>query len=278
MLLYLFIELSLRFFTMQPKIIRCKTCDLIVIFIVDPSQLWINEIPSPFRNLHLWNLHLPLITRQNQEGRGWILIDMRLNISFSKYYKEHHFMCILFLDISHCQDEFFCMKLSILKIFFWRFQDYHDVLHRCIKDDMGFKKGKPVAACIIYKCLLYWGVFEAERTTIFDFIIHTINTTLKVRILFFFLNHVTELRSLLVSTFCFSGRKREWHFALLASQYICSSMHVAKKLKVKRIHHGSLSIVFGYSLKWKGKWSECQPIQHIHLSACTLHVPSVHWM
>ena len=125
---------------------------------------------------------------------------------------------------------------------------------------MGFKKGKPVAACIIYKCLLHWGVFEAERTTIFDFIIHTINTTLKVRILFFFLNHVTEVRSLLVSTFCFSGRKREWHFALLASQCFCPSMHVAKKLKVKRIHHGTLSIVFRYSLKWKGKWSEFQPI------------------
>lgn len=46
---------------------------------------------------------------------------------------------------------------------------------------MGFKKGKPVAACIIYKCLLHWGVFEAERTTIFDFIIHTINSILKVR-------------------------------------------------------------------------------------------------
>ncbi|KAL6642959.1 hypothetical protein ACP70R_021140 [Stipagrostis hirtigluma subsp. patula] len=60
-----------------------------------------------------------------------------------------------------------------------RHEDYHDVLQRCIKDDMGFKKGKPVAACIIYKCLLHWGVFEAERTTIFDFIIHTINTVLK---------------------------------------------------------------------------------------------------
>ncbi|TKV93854.1 hypothetical protein SEVIR_9G256700v4 [Setaria viridis] len=60
-----------------------------------------------------------------------------------------------------------------------RHEDYHDVLQRCIKDDMGFKKGKPVAACIIYKCLLHWGVFEAERTTIFDFIIHTINSILK---------------------------------------------------------------------------------------------------
>jgi hypothetical protein len=84
------------------------------------------------------------------------------------------------------------------------------------------------------------------------------------------------VRSLLVSTFCFSGRKREWHFALLASQCFCPSMHVAKKLKVKRIHHGTLSIVFRYSLKWKGKWSEFQPIQRIHFSACTLQVSFVH--
>jgi len=90
-----------------------------------------------------------------------------------------------------------------------RHEDYHDVLQRCIKDDMGFKKGKPVAACIIYKCLLHWGVFEAERTTIFDFIIHTINNILKVRTLFYMLNHVSEMLWLLVSTFCFSDRKRE---------------------------------------------------------------------
>ncbi|XP_071684839.1 protein OPAQUE1 isoform X12 [Lolium perenne] len=59
------------------------------------------------------------------------------------------------------------------------FQEYHQLLQHCIKDDMGFKKGKPVAACIIYRCLLHWGVFETERTTIFDFIIQTINTILK---------------------------------------------------------------------------------------------------
>nr|AAM44879.1 Putative myosin heavy chain [Oryza sativa Japonica Group] len=60
-----------------------------------------------------------------------------------------------------------------------RHEEYHELLQRCIKDDMGFKKGKPVAACVIYKCLLHWGVFEAERTTIFDFIIQNINTVLK---------------------------------------------------------------------------------------------------
>ncbi|XP_071684841.1 protein OPAQUE1 isoform X13 [Lolium perenne] len=60
-----------------------------------------------------------------------------------------------------------------------RNEEYHQLLQHCIKDDMGFKKGKPVAACIIYRCLLHWGVFETERTTIFDFIIQTINTILK---------------------------------------------------------------------------------------------------
>jgi len=45
---------------------------------------------------------------------------------------------------------------------------------------MGFQDGKPVAACIIYRCLLHWHAFESERTTIFDHIIEGINSALKV--------------------------------------------------------------------------------------------------
>ncbi|RLN39212.1 hypothetical protein C2845_PM01G44460 [Panicum miliaceum] len=41
--------------------------------------------------------------------------------------------------------------------------------------------------------------------------------------------------------------KREQHFAVLASQCFCPSVHVTKKFKVKRIHNGTLSIVFRYS-------------------------------
>lgn len=59
-------------------------------------------------------------------------------------------------------------------------QDNHELLSRCIKEDLGFKGAKPVAACIIYKCLLHWHAFEAERTTIFDYIIEGINDVLKV--------------------------------------------------------------------------------------------------
>jgi hypothetical protein len=72
---------------------------------------------------------------------------------------------------------------------------------------MGFKMGKPVAACIIYRCLLHWGVFETERTTIFDFIIQTINTILKVIVILYILEYLNITLSLLDLVFCFSDRK-----------------------------------------------------------------------
>ncbi|KAK3027503.1 hypothetical protein RJ639_040218, partial [Escallonia herrerae] len=61
-----------------------------------------------------------------------------------------------------------------------RHQESYEILSRCIKEDLGFKNGKPVAACVIYKCLLHWHAFESERTAIFDYIIEGINDVLKV--------------------------------------------------------------------------------------------------
>ncbi|XP_047321544.1 myosin-15 [Impatiens glandulifera] len=61
-----------------------------------------------------------------------------------------------------------------------RSQENYDLLARCIKEDLGFHDGKPVAACVIYKCLVHWHAFESERTTIFDYIIEGINDSLKV--------------------------------------------------------------------------------------------------
>ncbi|CAA7401257.1 unnamed protein product [Spirodela intermedia] len=57
---------------------------------------------------------------------------------------------------------------------------HHEFLIRCIKEDMGFKDGKPLAACIIYKFLLQTRAFEAEITTVFDGIIEGINDVIKV--------------------------------------------------------------------------------------------------
>ncbi|EMS63508.1 Myosin-J heavy chain [Triticum urartu] len=57
----------------------------------------------------------------------------------------------------------------------------HEILLSCIKENLGFKDGKPVAACIIYRCLLHWRAFESERTAIFDHVIEAINDVLKAK-------------------------------------------------------------------------------------------------
>ncbi|RDX75355.1 Myosin-15, partial [Mucuna pruriens] len=62
-----------------------------------------------------------------------------------------------------------------------RHQDNYQLLSRCIKEDLGFKNGNPLAASILYKCLHHWHSFESERTAIFDYIIDGINDVLTVR-------------------------------------------------------------------------------------------------
>lgn len=80
-------------------------------------------------------------------------------------------------------------------------QENYEILSRCIRENLGFKDGKPVAACVIYKCLLHWHAFETERTAIFDHIIEEINTVLKVEdensILPYWLSNASALLCLL---------------------------------------------------------------------------------
>ncbi|CAO2831955.1 unnamed protein product [Amaranthus hypochondriacus] len=49
-----------------------------------------------------------------------------------------------------------------------RQRELSDSLIRCVSGDVGFSQGKPVAAFTMYKCLLHWKSFEAERTNVFD--------------------------------------------------------------------------------------------------------------
>ncbi|KAL9249460.1 Myosin-15-like protein [Drosera capensis] len=82
-----------------------------------------------------------------------------------------------------------------------RHQENSEFLSRCIKENLGFQDGKPLAACIIYKCLLHWRAFESERTAIFDHIIEEINGVLKVgdekELLPYWLTNVSALLCLL---------------------------------------------------------------------------------
>lgn len=59
-------------------------------------------------------------------------------------------------------------------------QENQDLLIKCISQDLGFSGGKPIAACVIYKCLLHWRSFEVERTSVFDRIIQSIASAVEV--------------------------------------------------------------------------------------------------
>jgi len=37
---------------------------------------------------------------------------------------------------------------------------------------MGFHKGRPMAAMVVFRCCLQWRAFQADRTSVFDRIIH----------------------------------------------------------------------------------------------------------
>ncbi|EPS64096.1 hypothetical protein M569_10684, partial [Genlisea aurea] len=83
-------------------------------------------------------------------------------------------------------------------------QEYQDLLIRCIAQHLGFARGRPVAACIIYKCLRQWHSFEVERTSIFDRIIQSIGNAIetgdKNDILAYWLSNASTLLLLLQRT------------------------------------------------------------------------------
>ncbi|MQL71296.1 hypothetical protein Taro_003628 [Colocasia esculenta] len=54
-----------------------------------------------------------------------------------------------------------------------------DALINCVVQNIGFSHGKPVAAFTIYKCLLHWKSFEAERTSVFDRLIQMIGSAIE---------------------------------------------------------------------------------------------------
>ncbi|KAJ1400696.1 P-loop containing nucleoside triphosphate hydrolase [Sesbania bispinosa] len=88
-------------------------------------------------------------------------------------------------------------------------QENQDLLIKCISQDLGFSGGKPVAACVIYKCLLHWRSFEVERTSVFDRIIQTIASAVEAQdntdVLAYWLSNTSTLLLLLQRTLKASG-------------------------------------------------------------------------
>ncbi|XP_019174193.1 PREDICTED: myosin-11-like isoform X1 [Ipomoea nil] len=67
--------------------------------------------------------------------------------------------------------------------------------------NLGFSKGRPIAACIIYKCLMQWRSFEVEGSSICDRIIETIGQAIETQdnneILAYWLSNASTLLLLL---------------------------------------------------------------------------------
>ncbi|XP_038696506.1 myosin-17-like isoform X2 [Tripterygium wilfordii] len=88
-------------------------------------------------------------------------------------------------------------------------QENHELLMKCISQNLGFSGGKPIAASVIYKCLLHWRSFEVERTSIFDGIIQTIASSIEGQdnndVLAYWLSNSSTLLSLLQHTLKASG-------------------------------------------------------------------------
>ncbi|GAB2298327.1 hypothetical protein Dimus_032396 [Dionaea muscipula] len=88
-------------------------------------------------------------------------------------------------------------------------QENQDLLIRCVAQQLGFSKGRPIAACIIYKCLKQWRSFEVEKTSIFDRIVQTIGHAIEAQdnndILAYWLSNTSYLLLLLQRTLKASG-------------------------------------------------------------------------
>ncbi|KAH6804802.1 Myosin family protein with Dil domain-containing protein [Perilla frutescens var. hirtella] len=89
-------------------------------------------------------------------------------------------------------------------------QENQELLIRCISQNLGFAGKRPIAACIIYKCLLQWRSFEVERTSVFDRIIQTIGHAIEKiqdnnEMLSYWLSNASTLLLLLQRTLKASG-------------------------------------------------------------------------
>lgn len=81
-------------------------------------------------------------------------------------------------------------------------QENQELLIKCIAQNLGFSGGKPVAACVIYKCLLHWRSFEVERTSVFDRVIQTIASAIEVKFLIWVFKNQVSLLLFYIILYC----------------------------------------------------------------------------
>ena len=90
-----------------------------------------------------------------------------------------------------------------------------EVLLAALQSNMGFENGRPVAATIIFRCLLEWGAFQADRTNVFDRIMQTMVKQVEVNqddnnCLAYWLSNIVALCHLLHTHIKPAERRSSW--------------------------------------------------------------------
>ncbi|XP_022863825.1 myosin-17 [Olea europaea var. sylvestris] len=141
----------------------------------------------------------------------------RTNFTISHYAGEVTYLADLFLDknkdyvVAEHQDLLMASKCPFVAGLFPRNLEESSKSSKfsSIGSRFKFSGGKPIAACVIYKCLLHWRSFEVERTTVFDRIIQTIASAIEVPdnndVLAYWLCNTSTLLMLLQHTLKASG-------------------------------------------------------------------------
>ncbi|KAG8086217.1 hypothetical protein GUJ93_ZPchr0010g8727 [Zizania palustris] len=84
-------------------------------------------------------------------------------------------------------------------------QDDQQLLLKYITQQLGFSGSKPVAALLVFQCLLHWKSFEAAKTGVFDSILQAINSAIEAqydtRSLAYWLSNLSTLSVLLQRSF-----------------------------------------------------------------------------
>lgn len=111
-----------------------------------------------------------------------------------------------------------------------------------VMTEVGFSHDRPVAACVIFKSLLHWHSFEAERTNVFDRIIQNMGLAIdgnqeNNEILAYWLSNTATLLSLLQRTLKASAssgatKKKQLNVSLMGrlTQVRCAGVVVASWL------------------------------------------------
>ena len=101
------------------------------------------------------------------------------------------------------------LEMRRQKVLVDRQQNDQEALLQCVVTDVGFSQGRPLASLIVYKSLLHWRSFEAERTNVFDRIIQTVGSAIEGQenshVLGYWLSNTSTLLFLLQRTLKASG-------------------------------------------------------------------------